>query len=261
MTDRLALLQSFGLSENQSRVYLALLDYPSVGAGELAKSAGVARNRLYEVLDELNVMGLTDIILEEPRKYRARPLEGYVERRVESLAAHIHEIEERRAHLAAFRPRPLVANSSDDAGTTQVLLGRGTVAEQIDRLLARAERSVLAMGSLGGSGRVARHLMGAGLAGRDVKVLLPRGASVPHEPLAAAFPGALRLFDAPLGAILFVVDEREMLLVHPMPDDDRMTQGRDYALRSDNPVFVRDFVTLARAAAWGPVAQREAASA
>src|ERR1051325_3394637 len=129
-SDRLALLQSFGLTENQSRVYLALLEYPSVGAGELAKSAGVARNRLYEVLEELNAMGLTQIILEEPRKYRARDLDAYVERRVESLAAHLHEIEARRANLAAFRPRPLAVNATDDAGTTQVLLGRGVVAEQ-----------------------------------------------------------------------------------------------------------------------------------
>ena len=77
-TDRLSLLLEYGLSEYQARVYLALLEFPSLPAGALAKAAQIPRNRLYEVLEELQGMGLVEIILGETRSYRAHPLTVYL---------------------------------------------------------------------------------------------------------------------------------------------------------------------------------------
>lgn len=242
------LLRSLDLTENQARVYLALLDFPVVGAGPLAKAALVPRNRLYEVLEELNGLGLVDIILEDPRKYKARPLEGYLDARLHSLEERIQQIQSSRSYAEhALQPKPVVA--TEEAGTTQVLMGRSAVAQNIGRMLHSAKRSLIIVASAGSASRLERHVLAA-TPGDNIllHLLLPAEAAAASR-LRERYPGAVHpVVIGQLGSILVISDEREMLLVHPMPDDDHLTQGRDFAILSDNPVFVRDFVALSRVA-------------
>src|ERR1051326_4115088 len=116
-TDRLSLLLEYGLSEYQARVYLALLEFPSLPAGALAKAAQIPRNRLYEVLEELQGMGLVEIILGETRSYRAHPLTVYLDRSVADLKERMDRIEAQKGYLgAAFQPPALSASGGRQAG-------------------------------------------------------------------------------------------------------------------------------------------------
>jgi sugar-specific transcriptional regulator TrmB len=251
--DRLAILVEHGLSEYQAKVYLALLDFPSLPAGSLAKAAQIPRNRLYEILEELQSMGLVEIILEENRKYRATPISIYLDRSVSDLRDRITKIESQKSYLeVAFKPPELSGAEDLEAGSTRVILTRRAVAREIDRIMESVDDALLVASSTGGWERVLRHLVRVPPTRREhVEIVVPRTASASGgvERLVEAWPGAVRWTTAPLRTITVIAEGREMLLVHPMPDDDKVRAGRDFALLTTNLALVRDQAALLRAAA------------
>src|SRR5581483_5382878 len=157
--DRLGILLEHGLSEYQARVYLALLDFPALPAGSLAKAAQIPRNRLYEILEELQSMGLVEILLEENRKYRATPISIYLDRSISDLRDRIGRIESQKSYLeVAFKPPELSEAEDLEAGTTRVVLTRRAVAREIDRMVAQTRASLLVACSVSGWERALRHL-------------------------------------------------------------------------------------------------------
>ena len=251
--DRLQVLLDHGLSDYQARVYLALLDFPSLSAGALAKAAQVPRNRLYEVLEELHAMGLVDILLEESRKYRAQPISKYLDRSLGDLKERIRGIEAQKSYLdMAFRPPALGEAEDLEAGATRVILTRRSVAREIDRLVENGAGRLVCAGSVGGWERIFRHLdrFPATRDRAEVEVILPRivQQSGGVERLAEGWDHAIRWIEAPMRSLAFVSGEQELLLVHPVPDDDRPRVGRDFGLLTTNPAFVRDHLELLRAA-------------
>jgi len=245
VSERLRVLQECGLSDTQARVYLALLEYPTSTASSLAKAALLPRNRLYESLEELNGIGLVDIVLEEPRRYRAKPVDAFITRCVNEHRGNIDRLESRRAFLvAAFAPREQATPDGHERGMTQALTGRRAVAEEIDRMLADAQREIVVAGSVGGSLRLAKHLMEAAPFPADVTLEF-------YAPSTAAQRGGWENFvetgltsvtwvDAPRATILVVVDREEMLRIHPVPDDERTQAGQDFALLTNNLAIIHD---------------------
>lgn len=258
-TDRIGVLLAYGFSEYQARVYLGLLEFPSLSAGSLAKVAHVPRNRLYEVLEELHSLGLVEIIPDETRKYRANPLSRYLDRRVSDLRSEIGEIESRKEYLAvAFQPPAAADGEGLESGATRVILGRRAVSREIDRILEGAKEHIAACGSLGGVDRVVRHLARRNPAGGGADALpvtldlfLPKASRGPGglERLGGAVMSAVHWVEIPTQTIAFVVDRRELLIIQPVPDDDNLQAGRDFALLTTNPAFVRDYLAFITAAA------------
>lgn len=251
--DRLAVLLDHGLSDYQARVYLALLDFPSLSAGALAKAAQVPRNRLYEVLEELHAMGLVDILLEESRKYRARPISSYLDRTLSDLKERIRTLESQKSYLdMAFKPPALGEAEDLEAGATRVILTRRSVAREIDRIVESGTGRLFCSGSMGGWERLFRHLdrFPAERDRNEVEIVLPRSiqASGGVERMGEGWHHAIRWTDVGLRALSFVSGEQELLLVHPVPDDERPRVGRDFGLLTTNPAFIRDHLELLRAA-------------
>lgn len=252
--DRLSLLLEYGLSEYQARVYLSLLEFPSLPAGALAKAAQIPRNRLYEVLEELQSLGLVEIILGESRSYRAHPLSVYLDRSVAELKERMDRIEGQKSYLAAAFQPPALAGAGDlEAGSTRVLLTRRAVAREIDRLVDSAKLSLVAVGSEGGWERLVQHLtrFAEGKASVDLEIFLPQSAAASGgiERLGEAGVAATRWLRTPLRTIAVVADNNEMILVHPIPDDARARTGRDFGLLTTNSAFVRDHLALVRGSA------------
>lgn len=257
--DRIGVLLDHGLSEYQARVYLALLEFPALQAGALAKASEVPRNRLYEVLEELQSLGLVEILLEETRRYRALPLSTYLERSVSDLQDRITRIQAQKDYLgAAFQPPALGDSAELEAGTTRVLLTRRAVAREIDRIVEGAQRSLLLVGSAGGWRRLVRHIekapLALGASPDSVEIYLPRSAarSGGAERMGETWLRAVRWIDVPMRTFVVVADGREMVLDHPIPDDEALRVGRDFALLTDNPAIIRDQMDLVRKAAGRP---------
>lgn len=245
MAERLSVLQECDLSEAQARVYLALLDYPGTTASNIAKAAQLPRNRLYEVLEDLSALQLVDVVLEEPRRYRARPISDFLARAAQDLRKKAERLDSRREYLsAAFAPREQVTTDDQERGTTQVLNGRRAVAHEIERLLSEAQNEIVLAGSVGGSLRLASHLLEAAPQRRNVAVEL-------YVPSSAAGVGGWERYeeaaiapitwvDADRATIIVVADQEEMLRIHPVPDDERTHVGHDFALLTDNLAIIHD---------------------
>ncbi|MCU0680040.1 MAG: BlaI/MecI/CopY family transcriptional regulator [Planctomycetes bacterium] len=62
-------LQDFGLSEKESRVYLALLQVGPAPVQKIADKSSLARSTIYEILNALIKRGLVNTYLKKRVKY------------------------------------------------------------------------------------------------------------------------------------------------------------------------------------------------
>lgn len=84
-----SILEQVGLTGNEAKVYLALLDLGSALAGEITKRSGINRTNVYDALDRLTEKGMTSFVIQSNRKYfEATPAEQI-----------IHHLEEKEQEL------------------------------------------------------------------------------------------------------------------------------------------------------------------
>src|SRR3989338_4398605 len=62
-------LKQIGLTEGESKVYLALLKIGSSKVGAIVRESGVSYSKIYEVLGRLIEKGLASFIIKEKTKY------------------------------------------------------------------------------------------------------------------------------------------------------------------------------------------------
>ncbi|PIN86528.1 hypothetical protein COV19_04520 [Candidatus Woesearchaeota archaeon CG10_big_fil_rev_8_21_14_0_10_44_13] len=62
-------LEKLGLTKNESKVYLALLELGSINADPIIKKTGLHRNIVYDNLDKLAKKGLAGFVVKNNRKY------------------------------------------------------------------------------------------------------------------------------------------------------------------------------------------------
>jgi len=248
---RAGLLTSHGVSETAARVYLALVDQPCLPAAALGTAAQVPRSHLYNVLQELQDLGLVEILLDESRRvYRARPFAEYLDRRAAALREQV-ELTERLAAsaAAALAPPPLSAASDSEPGI-RLLLGRRSVARQIDDMLATSTREIDILVSDNGWGRIARHLRRWREERSDadvvqVRLYLPPATAAYAQPdVDASRNVVLRRLALPNELLALVVDGRQGLFVSPIPDTPDERVGKDVALLMSDPAFVRSQLAL-----------------
>lgn len=257
-SNRLTLLLAHGLQESEARVYLTLLDHASMTATTLAKAARVPRSYLYNVIHELHTRGLVDILLVGgKRAYRARPFEQFLIKQAEELREKLADMERQRTSLAsALQPPPLEPTLVPEAGEIRILLGRRAVAREIEELLHSAKKRVAIECSEGGVERVGRHLQSL-LASRfcgqvelELHVHLPPGAAQEFLGGEAAKAGRIQAYALKTAspALAFIADDATLLLVHPIPDSADVRQGRDFAIVTNDVVFVESRLRLLRQA-------------
>ena len=63
------ILKEIGLTERESRVYLALLELGKVTTGSIIKKSGVPNSKIYEILESLQNKGLVSYIIKGKVKY------------------------------------------------------------------------------------------------------------------------------------------------------------------------------------------------
>jgi sugar-specific transcriptional regulator TrmB len=72
--DQAGTLSRLGLTPNQARVYLILASSAAATASQISKISKLAREEVYRVMAKLQELGLVEVMVETPTKYRACPL-------------------------------------------------------------------------------------------------------------------------------------------------------------------------------------------
>ena len=64
-------LQSAGLTEYESKIFLTLISHGTLSAREISKFSGVPKNRVYDSIEELERKGMINIILGKVKKFQS----------------------------------------------------------------------------------------------------------------------------------------------------------------------------------------------
>lgn len=70
--------KELGLTENEGKVYEALLRHEKIGSGEISRESGVSYSKIYNVLDSLTAKGLVEVIPEKTKKFVASSPENLI---------------------------------------------------------------------------------------------------------------------------------------------------------------------------------------
>ncbi|MFT3860924.1 TrmB family transcriptional regulator [Micropruina sp.] len=195
-------LRAIGLTEWESKAYLALLDEaPDTGYG-IAKRSGVARGRVYEVLDSLVAKGAARVSNGKPQKYAPTTPEEFLKvhrRQTEDSLSHADEV------LRNF-------GSRDESGSViWDLQGRGDILNRAQDVINRASKRLLCEIWEAEADRLYSDLERA--AARGVKVIVVAYGSV-ELPFATVFlhPGTDEVTHG-LGSRWLVIsaDDREIV--------------------------------------------------
>ncbi len=78
-TEEFDVLIRLGLTLNEVRVLIALYASESLTAKAIAKSSGVAREIVYQIVPKLQKKGLVDELITNPKTFKALPLENTID--------------------------------------------------------------------------------------------------------------------------------------------------------------------------------------
>jgi len=145
-------LISFGLTRNEAKVYLALLQLKKASARAAAKLSNVPRQEVYRVLPKLEKLGMIEVIIDKPNKFLAidpgEVLSELVEHQQETLSRQLSKLREKKATIED----ELKKVEGKSAGLTSpeptrfaLISGQRLINEKIQEMLQNAESEVLWM--------------------------------------------------------------------------------------------------------------------
>lgn len=243
--DRMGRLREFGLSEYAARAYLALLDLGIAEARDVSSLSKVPQAKIYHVLEQLHEKGLVVVLPEFPKKYAPVPFEEYLDRLYEEHRKAASTIETERDDLAElFR----VTGDTDvgDRGFFTVLRGRRNVLSKVEEMLAECKRDLLVVGTHGSAERSAKLMP-------EMRRAHERGVALRF--LVPLEPGTLDAFGKVRGVAevrarelseteqsgrvaIVVADGRSAFIIHFVPDDGSLANGKDVGVFTDQEAMV-----------------------
>ena len=244
---RISRLQEHGLTEYEARAYLALLELENSEASPIADLARVPRTKIYQALDGLEAKKLLAVIPDRPKRYQVAPIAGYIDTLEQSYRQRADTLGSAKDALAEeFAPRGKV--HMERSGGFVVLKGRANISSKLCELIGKTEKDFAVATSAMGAHRLAYHndLVSAARAkGSTVRILAPIAAENAEACATLSQDAEMRHALVDLGAVtLAFVDEKEVILIHHVPDDRHYFQGADVALWSDDPAIVQSLKSL-----------------
>lgn len=125
-------LMALGFSLHEAKVYVALLQQPSATGYELARTTGLPRANVYQILSALVARNAIQLISDSPARYLAHPPSDVLGRIKRETAARCDALV---ADLATLAPPP-------EPTAFWTLRGRDGVIERVSLLIAEATSRV-----------------------------------------------------------------------------------------------------------------------
>lgn len=133
-------IRTIGLTDGEAKVYLALMKLGSSTTGPIADKSGVARSKIYHVLERLVQKGLVSYIIQEKtRYYQAEDpskLREYIQQKEESLKTQKETVEKL---IPQLQVQKLLGKQAAEAHIYKGFKGITTVHEHMYTRLKRGE--------------------------------------------------------------------------------------------------------------------------
>jgi sugar-specific transcriptional regulator TrmB len=145
-------LMLFGLTGNEAKAYLALLQLKQANARAIAKLSNIPRQEIYRVLPQLEELGLVEVVIGKPTKFLAinpeEALSELIEHQQEILSKQISQLHKEKSVLE----NELKKMEGKSAGLIRpepvhfvLISGQRLVNEKIQEMLSGAKEEVLWM--------------------------------------------------------------------------------------------------------------------
>ncbi len=125
-------MKYFGYSEQESKVYLTLLKNDKLTGYEISKQSGIARSKIYNILEGLVQKGILLVTKTEPQLYSALP--------AKELVAHLKtSTNEKLDHLDDYLDGIKPQSGNDLLWSLE---NEAAIFDKVDYLLSQAQKSV-----------------------------------------------------------------------------------------------------------------------
>lgn len=239
--DRLRKMQNLGLTEYQARIYLTLLDLGEAIASQLPSLSRVPRTRIYSTMNQLHEKGLVEIIPEKPTKYVPVPIEAYIEKVAERKRLEASELEMNvDDYSLEFAITPTV--EVQKAGRFEAIYGRRNVRERLSKMYDGAKKEILLIGTWASPTRLVRARLPwieeKSKEGLVLRYAFPVDSTTMDDVKVLEGLTDVRTIDMNLPIYFMVKDSEELLLCHPIPNDEVVHRGDDIAIWTDDEGIV-----------------------
>lgn len=144
-------LINFGLTSNQSKVFIYLGKYGSKTASEISKALQLPRTETYHLVNSLQNLGLVTAELAHPTKYSAMEMKQAIETLVKQEQQRINHLAGKEASLSElWKQIPFFVVETDESKSEkmQLLHGMGPITNKIKEMTDSSIESFKIYGSI-----------------------------------------------------------------------------------------------------------------
>ncbi len=238
--ERIKKLEDFGLTEYMARVYLALLEFDVATAGQIPSASKVPRTKIYGIMRQLHDKGLVQIVPETPLKYKAVPFDVYLKKKIKDMREEAGELESNIKTLS--KDFVIRHRKPEKQGKFEVLYGRRNVRDRLNKIYTQAKKEIISIGTSNSPARIINTTLwfieDKKKEGVTVRYAFPVNLGNKEKVERIAKFAEIRHIDRNPPMHFVVVDMKECMLIHRVPDDADPVRGEDVAIWTDDEAIV-----------------------
>jgi sugar-specific transcriptional regulator TrmB len=143
-------LVQYGLTPNQSKVYLYLTKTGEKTASAISKNLNIPRTESYHLLNSLEQKGIIFSIFGKPTKFNSVSIDEALTIIIDNEKKRISDLELKKEKILTLWetvPKHVDQADNSDGNKFQILQGRNSILVKMDRMVKTSEKEVLVLGS------------------------------------------------------------------------------------------------------------------
>jgi sugar-specific transcriptional regulator TrmB len=145
-TDEISTMMDLGLTKNQTKIYLTLIELGPSKAEEISKVSEITRQDIYRVMPTLQAMDLIEASLSRPRIFKALPLQETISTLFNHREKEIAELKE-RTRIMLQNHRNKTIKKFDEHYQVLYIPGRKALLNRTRKAIEKAKKSLNAVSS------------------------------------------------------------------------------------------------------------------
>ncbi|MBI2971687.1 MAG: hypothetical protein HYY37_04700 [Candidatus Aenigmarchaeota archaeon] len=211
-------LKAVGLTENEARAYIVLLQTKKARASDVAKAAHIPRSKMYELMERLHEKGFVEIIPEKIKRFNAVPFNEAAQFSVRQWQNKIQAIHETKGAIEAYL-KALVEPQPREEGTGYfaIVRSKAMIFKKLEDMLGMAEKHVSLLINSSDMRRLMHAARRTHASGGAMHVLGP--VSVGNREIVGKWMkfADVRHYETQFQMKLAIIDDKEMLVFRSDP--------------------------------------------
>lgn len=142
-------LLNFGISQNESKIFVFLSKHGSKSAIEITRLLRISRTETYRIINTLQNRGMISSTIDHPVKFSALPIGKALDLLIRTEMENIRMLHDQKNEIIKiWNLLPSFAKEYDtEEEKIQILKGQNSIVSKIDEMIHGAQKSLLLLGS------------------------------------------------------------------------------------------------------------------